>query len=63
MPIEPPNTTFTVRELRAAIDELAADAPDVTALAARLNDDARYRPRRRATSRRWRALAAPWRPR
>jgi hypothetical protein len=59
MPIEPPNTTFTVRELRAAIDELAADAPDVTALAARLNDNARYRPPRRATSRRWTALAAP----
>jgi hypothetical protein len=59
MPIEPPNTTFTVRELRAAIDELAADAPDVTALAARLNDDARYRPPRRATLRRWTALAAP----
>jgi hypothetical protein len=59
MTTEPPNPTFTVRELRAAIDELAADAPDLTALAARLNDDARDRSPRRSTTRRWKTLAAP----
>jgi hypothetical protein len=63
MPTERSNSTFTVRELRAAIDELATDIPDVAALAGRLTEDTPDRSRRRVVERiaagRWKAVAAP----